>query len=365
MRPGGGSDAGPAMQSAKTERHFFTPSEKHVNATSFACFLVEKDAAGNVLRGIAERTTADLPAGEVLVRVQYSSLNYKDALAAQAHSGVVRKLPHIPGIDAAGIVSESSSPRFQTGQEVVITGYELGAGQWGGWAGYVRVPADWVVPLPAGLSLKEAMILGTAGFTAAQSVQAIGLGGVAPQDGEIVVTGATGGVGCLAVKLLARLGYTVVAVTGKRELEPQLKAWGATRVIGREEVLKDNARLLLTARWAGAVDTVGGQTLTTIVRETQSYGVVAACGLVGGVDLPLTVHPFILRGVTLAGIGSAGLPYDRRLEIWRKLSDLWRLADLESLATTIELGQLEEYIQRILRGQIVGRTVVALAGKTT
>ncbi len=332
-----------------------------MTATSFACFLVEKDENGNVHRGLSHRTTDDLPLGDVLVRVRYSSLNYKDALAASAHPGVVRKLPHVPGIDAAGVVVQSSSPKCLPGQEVVITGYELGAGQWGGWAEYVRVPADWIVPLPIGLSLKETMILGTAGFTAAQSVHAIQLNGVNPVDGEIVVTGATGGVGCLAVRLLARLGYTVVAVTGKAELAPRLTQWGAARVISRDEVLKDPKRPLLSARWAGAVDTVGGDTLATIVRETKPYGVVAACGLVGGEQLPLTVHPFILRGVTLAGIGSAGLPYDRRLEIWRKLSDLWRLDDLESLATTITLPQIEHAVQTILRGQVVGRTVVQLS----
>jgi putative YhdH/YhfP family quinone oxidoreductase len=329
----------------------------HVNST-LRCFLVEKDPAGKVTRGVTTRPLADLPAGDVLVRVHYSSLNYKDALAAQAHPGVVRKLPHVPGIDAAGMVVESESPQFAPGQEVVITGYDLGAAQWGGWAEYVRVPAGWVVPLPVGLSLKEAMIYGTAGFTAAQCVHAIQLNGVAPPDGEIVVTGATGGVGCLAVKLLAKLGYTVVAVTGKADLDGRLIEWGARRVVAREDVLKDNTKPLLAGRWAGAVDTVGGQTLATILRETKNYGVVAACGLVGGVDLPLTVHPFILRGVTLAGIGSAALPYDRRLEIWRKLSDLWRLEGLESLATTIGLDELEEYVKRILAGQIVGRTVV-------
>jgi putative YhdH/YhfP family quinone oxidoreductase len=331
-----------------------------VSTNSFACFLVEKDAAGHVQRSISHRTISDLPPGEVLVRVRYSSLNYKDALAAQAHPGVVRKLPHVPGIDAAGIVAESTSPKLQPRQEVLITGYELGAGQWGGWAEFVRVPADWVVPLPVGLSLKESMVLGTAGFTAAQSVQALQLGSVHPEDGEIVVTGATGGVGCLAVRLLARLGYQVVAVTGKPDLAPRLIQWGAKRVISREEVVKDNSKALLSVRWAGAVDTVGGQTLATLIRETQSYGVVAACGLVGGIELPLTVHPFILRGVTLAGIGSAGLPYERRLEIWRKLSDLWRLDDLESLATTIGLAQIELSVQQILRGQVVGRTVVEL-----
>jgi putative YhdH/YhfP family quinone oxidoreductase len=328
--------------------------------SEFRCLLVEKDAAGQVRRRITQRPAADLPAGDVLVRVQFSSLNYKDALAAQAHPGVVRKLPHVPGIDAAGVVAESSSPKFQAGDEVVVTGNELGAACWGGWADYIRVPADWIVPRPAALSLKESMILGTAGFTAAQCVYAIGLNGVKPDAGEIVVTGSTGGVGCIAVRLLAKLGYTVVAVTGKAHLESRLKAWGAARVIGRGEVLNQTERPLLTARWAGAVDTVGGDTLTTILRETKPYGVVSACGLVGGDKLPLTVHPFILRGVTLAGIGSSLLPFDQRLEIWRKLSGEWRLDNLEELATTISLDQVEDSIQRILRGQIAGRTVVAL-----
>ncbi|MEX2175545.1 MAG: acryloyl-CoA reductase [Pirellulaceae bacterium] len=331
-----------------------------MNPIPMRCLLVTKDEAGKIHREIADRTTADLPPGDVLVRVRYSSLNYKDALAAQGNLGVVRKLPHVPGIDAAGTVAESSDPRFPSGSEVLITGYELGAGHWGGWAEYVRVPADWVVPLPAGMSLKETMILGTAGFTAAQCVQAIVLNGVLPADGEIVVTGSTGGVGSLAVLLLAKLGYNVVAVTGKPAEEPRLREWGARRVVGRDDVVKDRAKPLLAARWAGAVDTVGGDTLATILRETQNYGVVSACGLVGGVDLPLTVHPFILRGVTLAGIGSAALPYDRRLEIWNKLSGPWRIECLESLATTIGLNDLEQYVQRILRGEVVGRTVVAL-----
>jgi acrylyl-CoA reductase (NADPH) len=331
-----------------------------MESTSFACFLVEKDAAGKICRGVTKRATADLPPGEVLVRVAFSSLNYKDALAAEAHPGVVRTLPHVPGIDAAGTVAESSDARYRPGDAVVITGHELGAGQWGGWAEYVRVPAAWVVPLPAGLSLKETMILGTAGFTAAQCVQAILLNGVAPDAGEILVTGATGGVGCLAVKLLAKLGFQVVAVTGKAHLEPRLRAWGAARVMKREEAVSASDKPLLAARWGGAVDTVGGEMLATIIRETKPYGVISACGLVGGTDLNLTVHPFILRGVTLAGIGSAMLPYERRLEIWRKLSHDWRLAGLEELVTTIGLSQVDEYVQRILKGQIVGRTVVEL-----
>jgi acrylyl-CoA reductase (NADPH) len=327
---------------------------------SFRCFLVEKEAAGTVRRGVTERPLTDLLAGDVLVRVEFSSLNYKDALAAQGHPGVVRKLPHVPGIDAAGTVAESTDNRFKSGDPVVITGYELGASQWGGWAEYARVPADWIVPLPSGLSLKESMALGTAGFTAAQCVQAIVLNGVAPGDGEILVTGATGGVGCIAVKLLAKLGYASVAVTGKPNLKSRLYEWGAGRVLSREEAVNNTDRPLLSAFWAGAVDTVGGQTLTTIVRETKPYGVVAACGLVGGTDLKLTVHPFILRGVTLAGIGSALLPHDRRLEIWRKLSGDWRIDGIDALTTTIGLNDVEQYVQRILKGEIVGRTVVQI-----
>lgn len=331
-----------------------------MNDSPLRCILVEKDAAGKVRRGLAQRSTTDLPAGDVLVKVAWSSLNYKDALASQAHPGVVRNLPHVPGIDAAGTVAESSHDRFRTGDAVVITGNELGAGRWGGWASFVRVPTAWVVPLPAGLSLQESMILGTAGFTAAQCVQAIATNGVKPGDGEVVVTGATGGVGCLAVKLLARLGYSVVAVTGKSQLEPRLRSWGAQRIISREEVSDDSTRPMLSAKWAAAVDVVGGQTLATIVRQTKPYGVVAACGLVGGSDLNLTVHPFILRGVMLAGIGSAMLPLARREEIWRKLGGEWRLEGLEELATTIRLAEIEPYVQRILAGEIVGRTVIQI-----
>jgi acrylyl-CoA reductase (NADPH) len=329
-----------------------------MNTDNFACLLVERGAGGQVHRSIAQKTLADLPPGEIIVEVAYSSLNYKDALAALAHPGVVKKTPHVPGIDAAGTVVESTAAEFKPGEAVVVTGHELGAGQWGGWSRYIRVPADWVVALPARLSLKESMILGTAGFTAAQCVLAIVHNGVEPAAGEIVVTGATGGVGCLAIKLLAKLGYQVTAVTGKRTLESRLKAWGARQVISREEVSDDSTRPLLSARWAAAVDTVGGNTLATIIRQTKPYGVVSACGLVGGTDLDLTVHPFILRGVLLAGIGSAMLPYDRRLDIWRRLAGEWRIDGLDELATTINLTQMEEFIQRILRGEIVGRTVV-------
>ncbi len=329
-------------------------------AADFQCLIVEKDAAGNVHRSITRRPLSDLPPGDVLIRVRYSSLNYKDGLAAEAHPGVVRKLPHVPGIDAAGVVEESSSPLWKPGDEVIVTSYDLGAAHWGGWADYIRVPAGWVVPRPSGLTLRESMILGTAGFTAAQCVQAIQTNGVSPEAGEIVVTGATGGVGCLAVMILKQLGYSVVAVTGKPELEPRLKAWGASRVIGRNDVIDSSPKPLLSAKWAGAVDTVGGNTLATILRSTKEYGVVSACGLVGGTDLPLTVHPFILRGVILAGISSQNFPAGRRNDIWQKLAGEWKPRHLEDVATEIGLEQAEEYVQKILKGEVGGRTIIRL-----
>lgn len=326
----------------------------------FRCFLVEKPEGETLRRGIAQRSQDELPPGDVLIRVHYSSLNYKDALAAEAHPGVVRKLPHVPGIDAAGVVESDATGRFRAGDQVIVTSYGLGADQWGGWAEYIRVPADWVVPLPAELSLEESMILGTAGFTAAQCVQALLTNGIRPDDGEIVVTGATGGVGCLAVMILAQLGFQVVAVTGKPQLHSRLKSWGAARIIGRADVVNDSPRPLLSSKWAGGIDTVGGQTLATILRETKNYGVVAACGLVGGTDLNLTVHPFILRGVILAGISSQSLPADRRQAIWTKLAGEWKPRQLADVATPIGLEGIEHTVQTILRGEIVGRTVVKL-----
>lgn len=322
------------------------------------CFLVENPEGETLRRGIAQRSQDELPPGDVLIRVHYSSLNYKDALAAEAHPGVVRKLPHVPGIDAAGVVESDATGGFRAGDQVIVTSYGLGADQWGGWAEYIRVPADWVVPLPAELSLEESMILGTAGFTAAQCVQALLTNGIRPDAGEVVVTGATGGVGCLAVMILARLGFQVVAVTGKPQLQSRLESWGATGIIGRSDVVNDSPRPLLSSKWAGGIDTVGGRTLATILRETKNYGVVAACGLVGGTDLNLTVHPFILRGVILAGISSQSLSADRRQAIWAKLAGEWRPRQLTEVATTIGLEGVEQAVQTILRGEIVGRTVV-------
>jgi acrylyl-CoA reductase (NADPH) len=322
------------------------------------CYLVRRDADGRVTSRAETITQDDLPAGDVLIRVAYSSLNYKDALACQGHPGVVRAFPHIPGIDCAGTVIESAAEEFRPGDEVLVTGYELGAGHWGGFAAQVRVPAEWVVPLPPGLSPRDAMIYGTAGFTAAQSVTAIVERGIEPDRGPVVVTGATGGVGSLAVAMLAKLGYDVAAVTGKRERHEWLRRLGANRVLDREEVYDESDRPLLASQWAAAVDTVGGQTLATLLRCLQHRGCVAACGLVGGAELHTTVYPFILRGVTLAGIDSAKCPRPQRLEMWHKLADAWCIDRLNELADEITLDNLPDRVQKILNGQLVGRTIV-------
>jgi putative YhdH/YhfP family quinone oxidoreductase len=334
------------------------------STTPFPAYLVQRDSSGHVTAGVSALTQDELPAGDVLIRVAYSSLNYKDALASQGHPGVVRAFPHVPGIDCAGTIVESASDEWRPGDDVLVTGYELGAGQWGGFAAYVRVPADWVVTLPAGLTARDAMIYGTAGFTAAQCVTAIIQHGIEPNRGPVVVTGATGGVGCLAVAILARLGYEVAAVTGKRDQHDWLRRLGASSIINRDEVMDDSDRPLLGSRWAAAVDTVGGKPLTTILRSMQHRGCVAACGLVAGADLKLTVYPFILRGATLVGIDSAKCPRPQRLEMWQKLAGPWRIDHLNELANEVTLDELPNCIEKILAGQIVGRTVVVPTSRT-
>jgi putative YhdH/YhfP family quinone oxidoreductase len=325
------------------------------------CFVVEKADDGKIRRGVVEQNVNALPPGEVLIRVQYSSLNFKDALAAQGHPGVVKQLPHVPGIDAAGVVETSESEKFRPGDEVLVTGYELGAGRWGGWSDYIRVPADWPVPLPPGLSLVDAMTLGTAGFTAAQCVDSLQHHGVLPASGKVVVTGATGGVGTVAVMLLAKLGYEVIAISGKPEQHAWLRERGAQEVLGRDAVDDRSGKPLLATRWAGAIDTVGGNTLATLVRSLSHRGCVAACGLVGGTDVPLTVYPFLLRGVTLDGVDSASCPRGPREKMWRLLSGDWKLDDLAAIRTVVPLTAIEAQIEQILAGKIVGRVVVDVA----
>jgi putative YhdH/YhfP family quinone oxidoreductase len=324
----------------------------------FPAVVARKNADGQVAARVERLAVGELPAGEVIIRVAYSSLNYKDALASQGHPGVVSQLPHVPGIDCAGTVEESSSPQYKPGDKVIITGYELGSGHWGGYSEFVRVPAEWIVPLPAGLTLRETMIYGTAGFTAAQCVAAIVARGIEPTRGTVVVTGSTGGVGSIAVAILAKLGYEVEAVTGKTEHHDWLRKLGAHTILGRENIADDTDRPLLRARWAAAVDTVGGKPLATILRSTQHRGCVSACGLVAGTELHTTVYPFILRGVMLAGIDSANCPRPERLQMWQKLSGPWHISQLDFLADEITFDELPDRIEKILAGQSVGRTIV-------
>jgi acrylyl-CoA reductase (NADPH) len=329
-------------------------------AEQFRGYVVEKSLDGLITSSIMQRKTAELPPGDVTVCVVWSSLNYKDALAATGHPGVARTFPHVPGIDAAGVVADSSSPEFPVGTEVIATGHELGTERWGGWAEFIRVPSTWLVKRPAGLTLAEAMTIGTAGFTAAQSVQALIHAGVTPERGPVLVTGATGGVGSMAVQLLAQLGYAVTAVSGKPDRIEWLKQLGAKAVIDRETFLKGPNRPLLSATWAGGVDTVGGTTLATLLRSVSHRGCVAACGLVGGADVSLTVYPFILRGVTLAGIDSAWCPEPERAEIWNRLATDWKPQHLAESQTIIPLDQVGPAVEQILKGQITGRTVVRI-----
>ncbi|QDV14562.1 putative acrylyl-CoA reductase AcuI [Rosistilla oblonga] len=332
-------------------------------ADTYRCFWVEKDAAGDVQQSIIDRSVADLPSVEspsVRVAVRWTSLNYKDALAATGHPGIVRHFPHVPGIDVIGEVIDSDDPQFATGQTVIVTGHELGTSRHGGWSQQIRVPASWIVPLPQGLTPREAIILGTAGFTAAQCVQSLQHHGVEPDSGKVVVTGASGGVASIAIQILSRLGYDVVAVSGKPDQHSRLKRWGAAEVIDRNDFIDESKRPLLSARYAGGVDTVGGPTLETLLRTTAYRGCIAACGLAGGHELQTTVYPFLLRGITLAGIDSAMCPMPQRLEIWNRLASDWKPAGLEDLANEISLDDLPAAVDSMLAGKHSGRSIVPM-----
>jgi len=328
--------------------------------TTFRALVVSKTGEKTYSREVTERTISDLPEGEVLVRVRYSSLNFKDGLSCIGNPGVTRNYPHTPGVDASGEVVESSDSRFKVGDSVIVTGYDLGMNTSGGFGQYVRVPADWVVPLPEELSFKDAMIYGTAGYTAALSVHALQKYGVTPEQGEIAVTGSTGGVGSVAVALLAHLGYNVVASTGKKDETEFLQDLGAAEIIGREDVNDESKKPLLRERWAGAVDTVGGTTLASLLKATKRGGAVAATGLVASSDLPTTVFPFILRGVSLLGIDSGFTPTNLRREIWSKLAGVWKFPQLEQLTIDCTLETLDPEIDKILAGGQRGRVVVDL-----
>ena len=325
---------------------------------TFKAFIVEESSDKIFSHGIKEASIDDLPQGEVLIRVNYSSLNYKDALSASGNKGVTRKYPHTPGIDASGIVEHSQTKNFKKGDPVIVTSYDLGMNTPGGFGQYIHVPANWVVPLPKGLSLEQSMILGTAGFTAAMSVERL-VSGVSPDQGTILVTGATGGVGSLAVAILVKLGYGVAGVSGKPDTG-FLKGLGAKEIIARDTFLEDSAPLLLKPRWAGVIDTVGGNILATAIKSTHEGGIVTCCGNVSSPDLPINVFPFILRGISLFGIDSQHCHMALRQRLWRNLSTDWKPDNLESLSSKIGLKDLGPSIGLILKGQLKGRTLVDL-----
>lgn len=324
----------------------------------YKAFVIREDDNKNYVRSIENKSISDLPEGDVLIKVKYSSLNYKDALSATGNKGVTKQYPHTPGIDASGIVVESIDDTFKPGDEVLVTGYDLGMNVSGGYQSYIRVPKSWVIPLPKGLSLKEAMIYGTAGFTAALSVYKLIEGGVKPSDGDILVTGATGGVGSVAVSILAKLGYTVYALTGKSHARETLINLGAKDIILRDDFNAQKDRPLLRTRWAGVIDTVGGKILEKAIKATKYDGVVTCCGLVASPNLELTVFPFILRGVSLFGIDSVECRKNIRLKVWDKIATDWKIDHLAYQEITIE--GLSNKIDLILKGQLVGRTIVKI-----
>ncbi|TKB02378.1 acryloyl-CoA reductase [Alteromonas portus] len=328
--------------------------------TTFKALLVEKQEDKTFTRGITERSLDDLPDGTLLVKVEFSSINYKDALSATGNPGVSRHFPHTPGIDAAGTVVSCDNNSFKEGDEVIITGYDLGMNTPGGFGEYIRIPSDWAVAKPDGLTLRESMVIGTAGFTAGLSVLGLVEHGVTPDKGDILVTGATGGVGSVAVALLAKAGFSVVACTGKKEHDPFFKKLGASKVITRDELLESKARPMLKEQYAGAVDTVGGEYLSQAIKATQYGGAVTCCGLTASADLNVSVFPFILRGVSLLGIDSVQCPMPPRLRLWDKLAGEWKLECLDDLTEEVSLDDVSQKIDAILKGELSGRTIVKL-----
>ncbi|MEW8969272.1 acryloyl-CoA reductase [Mesobacillus jeotgali] len=327
---------------------------------NFKAFMVNKNeedftAEVKILR------LEELPAGDVLIKVAYSSVNYKDGLASIQNGKIVRSYPFIPGIDLAGTVVRSDDSRYKEGDEVIATSYEIGVSHYGGFSEFARIPGDWIVPLPEGLSLKEAMVYGTAGFTAALSVHRLEENGLTPEKGKVLVTGATGGVGSVAVAMLAKRGYQVVASTGKEAEHDYLREIGAAEIISREELAGEKFRPLDKQLWAAAVDPVGGKTLSSILSKLDYNGSVAVSGLTGGTDVPTTVFPFILRGINLLGIDSVYCPMETRKLLWQRMaSDLKPEGLLETIQNEVGLEELPGVLSSILKGKNRGRTIVKM-----
>lgn len=325
---------------------------------TFKALVVDKDAAGATHAAVRDLTLADLPAGEVLVAVEYSTVNYKDGLCMGAGGGMVRVYPHVPGIDFAGTVEASDDPRYKPGDKVVLTGWRVGESHWGGYSQKARVKADWLVPLPQGLTTRAAMAVGTAGLTAMLAVMALEAHGLKPGQGPVLVTGAAGGVGSVAVTILAHLGYKVAAVTGRPETEPYLRGLGATQIVAREQINETVKRPLESEQWSGCIDAVGGAMLARVLGQLNYGASVAAVGLAGGSQLPATVIPFLLRGVNLLGIDSVLQPYANRQAAWARIASDLPLDKLNAMVTMASLADLPRLGVEILAGQIKGRCVI-------
>jgi len=325
---------------------------------TFKAFYISQNEEG-IRKEIKQVGFDELPQNEVLIRVAFSSLNFKDALSASGNKGVTRNFPHVPGIDAAGIVVKSNTPELVAGASVIVTGFDLGMNTWGGFGEYICVPASWVAVLPAGLSLREAMGFGTAGLTAGLSIQKIVEAGIEPKDGAVVVSGATGGVGSMATAILSRLGFEVTAISGKTENTFLHNVLGAKTTIGRSEFVdKYNVKPLSGADFAAGVDNVGGDILSGILKAVKQNGVVTSCGNVASVELNTTVFPFILRGITLSGIDSAQAKMSLRQQVWNKLATIWKPQYLDEMVQEIEMEQLPEKLDELLQGKAKGRYVL-------
>jgi len=327
----------------------------------FRALIVEEVSENIFQRKILKKTTDFLKENDTLIKVAYSTLNFKDALSARGHKGITRNYPHIPGIDASGIVINSKSGKFKSGDKVLVTGYDMGMNTFGGFSELISVPSDWIVPLPENLSLREAMIFGTAGFTVGLSIDSILENYISPDDGSVLVTGATGGVGSLAVMMLSKIGFKVIASTGKAEKTEFLQSIGANEVISRNDVINETEKPLLPKKWIAVLDNVGGLTLSTAIRSTSNHGVICAIGNTSSDKFSISVYPFILRGVRLIGIDSAETEMSKRLKIWQKISTDWKPNNLDLIVKETNLDSLSEEIDLMLQGKQCGKVLIKIS----
>ncbi len=324
----------------------------------FKAFVVREKSDGSFERNIEEKSIEELPENDVLVQVKYAALNYKDALSAHGHKGISKNYPHTPGVDAAGVVVRCQDDRFNVGDEVIVTSYDLGMGTSGAFQEYIQVPSAWPVHLPKNLSLEESMVLGTGAFTAGLSLFKMEQMGQTPGMGPVLVTGSTGGVGSMAVALLAQAGYEVLAATGKESEHDFLRNLGASKMLSREDVDDKSGRPLLRYQWAGAIDTIGGNTLATCIKACNRNGNIAVCGLVVSPELNTTVYPFILNGVNVLGIETAETPRSIRLQLWEKLANEWKPKQIDDIKKVISLAELNEHLEKMIAGKSKGRVLV-------